>query len=185
MEQYHAALWTCRLKAVSSMSYFRASIGQVAWIAGAQIPSRPPRASASNGIGGSFTLTPLRILLVDDHDVIRGGLRSLLESRPNWEVCGEATTSLQAIEQTKALRPDVVVLDISMPGSSGLEAIPVIRKETPRPEVVILSRYEEREMRDRAIEAGARDYIPKSQGLARELLQAIDSIVRERSALAG
>jgi DNA-binding NarL/FixJ family response regulator len=134
---------------------------------------------------GSFTVTPLRILIVDDHDVIRGGLRSLLESRPNWEVCGEATTSLQAIEQTKALRPDVVVLDISMPGSSGLEAIPVIRKETPRPEVLILSRHEEREMRDRAIEAGARDYIPKSQALARDLLHAIDNIVRERSALAG
>lgn len=130
-------------------------------------------------------MTPLRILIVDDHEVMRGGLRSLLETRPNWEVCGEAATGMEAIEQTKALRPDVVVLDISMPGSSGLEAIPVIRQGTPRPDVVILSRYEEREMRDKAIEAGARDYIPKSQGLARDLLQAIDSIVRERSALPG
>ncbi|HEU5411644.1 MAG TPA: response regulator transcription factor [Candidatus Acidoferrales bacterium] len=127
----------------------------------------------------------MRILIVDDHEVMRGGLRSLLETRPNWEVCGEAATGMEAIEQTKALRPDVVVLDISMPGSSGLEAIPVIRQGTPRPDVVILSRYEEREMRDKAIEAGARDYIPKSQGLARDLLQAIDSIVRERSALPG
>lgn len=130
-------------------------------------------------------MTPLRILIVDDHEVMRGGLRSLLETRPNWEVCGEAATGMEAIEQTKALRPDVVVLDISMPGSSGLEAIPVIRQGTPRPDVVILSRYEEREMRDKAIEAGARDYIPKSPGLARDLLQAIDSIVRERSALPG
>lgn len=130
-------------------------------------------------------MTPLRILIVDDHEVMRGGLRSLLETRPNWEVCGEAATGMEAIEQTKSLRPDVVVLDISMPGSSGLEAIPVIRQGTPRPDVVILSRYEEREMRDKAIEAGARDYIPKSQGLARDLLQAIDSIVRERSALPG
>lgn len=133
----------------------------------------------------SLIVTPLRILIVDDHDVIRGGLRSLLESRPNWEVCGEATTSLQAIEQAKVLRPDVVVLDISMPGSSGLEAIPAIHRETPRPDVVILSRYDEREMRDKAIEAGAHDYIPKSQGLARDLLQAIDSIVRERATLPG
>src|SRR6185437_4824211 len=134
---------------------------------------------------GSLIVTQLRILIVDDHDVIRGGLRSLLESRPNWEVCGEATSSLQAVEQAKALRPDVVVLDISMPGSSGLEAIPAIRRETPRPDVVILSRYEEREMRDKAIEAGARDYISKSQALARDLLQALDSIVRERAALLG
>lgn len=124
----------------------------------------------------------LRILIVDDHDVMRGGLRSLLETRPNWEVCGEAATGMEAIERAKTLRPDVVVLDISMPGFSGLEAIPAIRQETPRPEVLILSRYEESEMRTKALEAGARDYIPKSQGLARELLAAIDDIARERSA---
>jgi DNA-binding NarL/FixJ family response regulator len=125
---------------------------------------------------------PLRILIVDDHEVMRGGLRSLLESRPNWEVCGEAATGMDAVEQAKLLRPDVVVLDISMPGFNGLEAIPLIRKETPRPEVLILSRYEEREMRLKALEAGAREYIPKSQGLARDLLAAIDGIVRERTA---
>ena len=127
-------------------------------------------------------MTPLRILIVDDHEVMRGGLRSLLETRPNWEVCGEAATGMEAIERARALRPDVVVLDISMPGFSGLEAIPAIRQETPRPEVLILSRYEESEMRAKALEAGARDYIPKSQGLARELLAAIEGIARERSA---
>lgn len=128
---------------------------------------------------------PLRILIVDDHEVMRGGLRSLLESRPNWEVCGEAATGMDAVEQAKLLRPDVVVLDISMPGFNGLEAIPMIRKETPRSEVLILSRYEEREMRLKALEAGAREYIPKSQGLARDLLAAIDGIVRERTLLPG
>lgn len=127
----------------------------------------------------------MRILIVDDHDVMRGGLRSLLETRPNWQVIGEAATGMEAIEQTKALRPDVVVLDISMPGFSGLDAIPAIRQETPRPEVLILSRYEEREMRAKALEAGARDYIPKSQGLARELLAAIDGIARERAGYSG
>lgn len=125
---------------------------------------------------------PLRILLVDDHEVMRGGLRSLLESRPGWEICGEAANSADAIEKARVLRPDVVVLDISMPGSSGLEAVPLIRKDTPSVEVLILSRYEEREMRLKALEVGARAYVTKTQGLARELLSAIDGIVREKTA---
>jgi DNA-binding NarL/FixJ family response regulator len=116
---------------------------------------------------------------------MRGGLRSLLESRPGWEVCGEAANSTDAIQQAKLLRPDVVVLDISMPGFSGLEAVPLIRKETPGSEVLILSRYEEREMRLKALEAGARGYVAKTQGLARELIEAIDGIVRDRSSLRG
>lgn len=130
-------------------------------------------------------VAPVRILIVDDHDVMRGGLRSLLESRPGWEVCGEAANSTDAIEKAKTLRPDVVVLDISMPGFSGLDAVPLIRKETPGSEVLILSRYEEREMRLKALEAGARGYVTKSQGLARQLLDAIDGIVKERSAFRG
>lgn len=132
-----------------------------------------------NGLG--VFVAAVRILIVDDHDVMRGGLRSLLESRPGWEVCGEAANSSDAVKQARELRPDVVVLDISMPGTSGLEAVPLIRKETGS-EVLILSRYEEREMRLKALEAGARGYVTKSQGLARELLAAIDGIVRERSA---
>jgi DNA-binding NarL/FixJ family response regulator len=127
----------------------------------------------------------VRILIVDDHDVMRGGLRSLLESRPGWEVCGEAANSADAIEQARLLRPDVVVLDISMPGFSGLEAVPLIRKETPKSEVLILSRHEEQEIRLKALEAGARGYVTKSQGLARELLAAIDGIVREKTAFPG
>ena len=126
-------------------------------------------------------MSAVRILIVDDHDVMRGGLRSLLESRPGWEVCGEAANSNDAVKQAKELRPDVIVLDISMPGANGLEAVPLIRKETPGAEVLILSRYEEREMRLKALEAGARGYVTKSQGLARELLAAIDGIVRERA----
>lgn len=127
-------------------------------------------------------LTPLRILLVDDHEVMRGGLRSLLESRPGWEICGEAANSADAIEKARTLRPDVVVMDISMPGTNGLEAVPLIRKDSPNAEVLILSRYEEREMRLKALEVGARAYVTKSQGLARELLSAIDGIVKERTA---
>lgn len=131
------------------------------------------------------SLVPVRIMIVDDHDVMRGGLRSLLESRPGWQVCGEAKNSRDAISQAKALQPDVIVLDISMPGFSGLDAVPLIRKETPSTEVLILSRYEEREMRLKALEAGARGYVAKTQGLARELLAAIDGIVRDRTPFPG
>lgn len=122
----------------------------------------------------------VRILIVDDHEVMRGGLRSLLESLPEWEVCGEAVDGVDAVEKTKELRPDIVVLDINMPTLNGLEAVRLIRKEVPQTQVVMLSRYEAAEMRAKALEAGAREYVPKSQNLARELLAAIDEIVRQR-----
>ena len=122
----------------------------------------------------------LRILIVDDHEVMRGGLRSLLGSLPEWEVCGEAVDGVEAVEKAKELKPDVVVLDINMPILNGLEAVRLIRKEVPQTQVVMLSRYEAAEMRAKALEAGAREYVPKSQNLARELLAAINDIVRQR-----
>lgn len=123
----------------------------------------------------------IRILIVDDHEAMRGGLRSLLESRPEWEVCGEAANGLEGVEKAKQLRPDVIVLDINMPTLNGLDAVRLIRKEVPSAEVLILSRYEAAEMRSNALDAGAREYVAKSQNLARELLAAIDEIARQRS----
>jgi len=83
----------------------------------------------------------LRIVIADDHDLIRRGVRTLLESRADWEICGEAHTGREAVEQAGKLRPDVVVLDISMPDLNGIDAAKRIRKEAPEAEILILSAH--------------------------------------------
>jgi len=80
---------------------------------------------------------PLQILIVDDHAVVRRGVRSLLESQPDWEIAGEATTGREAVELAKQLQPDIVVMDLSLPELSGLDATRHILKESPRSEIVV------------------------------------------------
>lgn len=118
---------------------------------------------------------PLRILIVDDHELVRRGLRSILVTRPEWEICDEAADGSNAIEKARELKPDVVLLDITMPHVNGLDAARVIRRDVPRAKVIILSQYDESEMRSRAFEAGAQGYISKSDA-ARQLLIAIESL---------
>ena len=89
----------------------------------------------------------IRILIADDHEIFRRGLRSLLESHPEWEVCGEAVDGQEAVDRVKELNPDVVVLDITMPRLNGLEAAQVIRSEAPQSKMVILSQHEPSLMR--------------------------------------
>lgn len=84
----------------------------------------------------------LRILVADDHEVVRQGMRALLEVRPEWEVCAEATNGREAVELAKQTKPDVVVMDISMPELNGLEATRQILKALPRTEVLILTLHE-------------------------------------------
>jgi DNA-binding NarL/FixJ family response regulator len=117
-----------------------------------------------------------RILIVDDHEIFRRGLRSLLETHPDWDVCGEATDGQEAVQKSKDLQPDVVVLDITMPGLNGLDATGVIRKEVPKAKVVILSQHQAGLMKQVALTAGAGAYVTKSE-VSRELLAAIEGLI--------
>ena len=114
-------------------------------------------ASAARGAAG-----PIRVLLVDDHHVVRQGLRSVLESDPRLTVVGEAADGLEAIEQARALEPQVVLMDFSMPRLDGVEATRRLRAEMPHIQVIGLSMYEERDRSAAMLEAGAAAYLTKS-----------------------
>jgi signal transduction histidine kinase/DNA-binding NarL/FixJ family response regulator len=118
----------------------------------------------------------VRILIADDHELVRQGLRALLASRPAWEVCGEAADGVEAIEKAAQLQPDIVLLDVSMPRLNGLEAAAVIRRESPASEIVIVSQHDPAEMLPSALQAGARGFVSKSD-IASNLLSTIESIV--------
>jgi DNA-binding NarL/FixJ family response regulator len=117
----------------------------------------------------------LRILVVDDHAVVRRGVRSLLESHEGWEVCGEATTGRDAIEQNRHLRPDVVVMDLSLPELNGLDATRQIVKDTPGIEVLVLTMHHSEELARDVLKAGARGYVMKSDA-DESLIAAVDSL---------
>ena len=117
----------------------------------------------------------LRILIVDDHEVIRRGLRSLLSSRPEWEVCGEAADGQAAIDKAQSLQPDLVLMDVTMPVMTGTEAAKAIRSQHADTKVIIISQNEPEVTRRMAIEAGASAYVAKSD-LSRDLLSTIEKV---------
>lgn len=121
----------------------------------------------------------VRIVIADDHEIFRRGLRSLLESHDDWQVCGEAVDGQEAVERVRELKPDVVVLDVTMPRLNGLEAAREIRKQVPDSKVVILSQHEPGLMRQSALAAGAGAYVTKSE-VSRELMVAIEEIVSSK-----
>lgn len=116
-----------------------------------------------------------RILVADDHEVVRRGIRALLESQPGWNVCGEAATGHEAVEQARRLRPDLLIVDISMPEMNGLETIHQIHKRMPQIEILVLTMHESEQMMREALAAGARGYLSKSEA-ARDLLVAVESL---------
>ncbi|HLI34072.1 MAG TPA: response regulator transcription factor [Terriglobia bacterium] len=127
-------------------------------------------------------MKPLRILIADDHSLVRRGVRALLETHPGWHVCGEAVTGKEAVEQAKRLKPDTIVMDISMPEMNGLEATRYIRGALPECEVVVLSMHESEEMAREVMKAGARAFVLKSD-LDRNLLAAIESLTQHKTYL--
>jgi len=120
-------------------------------------------------------MPPLRILIADDHAVVRAGLRTLLESRTGWEVCAEAVDGRDAVDKAAKLKPNVAVLDIGMPLLNGVEATRRIRESSPNTEVLILTMHESDELVHQVVEAGARGYILKDDA-DRVLLAAVDSL---------
>jgi len=123
-----------------------------------------------------------RILLVDDHEVVRLGLKSLLDRYPQFDVVGEAASGRDAVEKTGLLRPDVVVMDIRLPGSSGIEACEDIVTRFPATKVIMLTSYAEDEMLFAAIRAGASGYVLKQIG-AEDLVRAIEAVGRGEALL--
>src|SRR5438093_2920447 len=120
-------------------------------------------------------MTQLRIMIVDDHAVVRRGVRALLESHPGWEVSGEATTGREALDLARRLQPDIVVMDLTLPELNGLDATRQILKESPRTEVLMLTMHHSEELARTVLQAGARGYVLKSDA-DQSLIAAIESL---------
>ncbi len=133
--------------------------------AAATTPSMPAARAASRR-------RVTRVLLADDHHMVREGLRSIIESEPRLRVVGEASNGEEAVQQARILHPDVVVMDINMPKMNGIEATRRIREEMPSVAVVALSMHEDKSMVAAMMDAGAASYIPKG-GASEELSRAI------------
>ena len=121
----------------------------------------------------------LRILIADDHEVVREGARALVEGEPDWEVCGIATNGREAIERAQELKPDVIVLDMTMPELNGLDAIRRIKKTVPAAEIVIFSAHRSEDIVQQVFDAGAKSYIRKADA-GRYLLEAIRSLANHK-----
>src|SRR5271169_2680529 len=120
-------------------------------------------------------MSALRILVADDHDVVRKGLKMLIEEHAGWQVCGEARTGREAAEKCAQLNPDILVIDVSMPDLNGLEATKQIRKACPRTEVLVITHHDSDEMAAEVMEAGARGYVLKSDSDT-DLVRAVEAL---------
>jgi DNA-binding NarL/FixJ family response regulator len=124
-------------------------------------------------------MKPLSILIADDHEVVRRGIRALLEARPEWTICGEAATGREAAEKAEKLRPDLVLLDLAMPETDGLGAIHNILAARPGTRILVLTMNDSGEMASRVLAAGASGLVLKSDA-ARDLVRAVQSIEKDQ-----
>jgi DNA-binding NarL/FixJ family response regulator len=130
--------------------------------------------------GGKKSPMPLRILLVDDHEVVRRGLTVLLRAKPDWEVCGEASNGREAVEKALKLNPDVVILDVGMPNLNGLEATRQIVKAKPEIRILILTLHDSDTLVQEVLNAGARGFLLKSDA-ARDLVAAVEALKNNKT----
>jgi DNA-binding NarL/FixJ family response regulator len=121
----------------------------------------------------------VRILVADDHEVVRRGLATLLQSREGWEICGEAKDGREAVEMARQLKPDVVVLDIGMPNLNGLAATRQLTQQNPQQKVIVLTITDSDQVIREALDAGARGFVLKSDA-ARDLVSAVEALQRNR-----
>ena len=124
-------------------------------------------------------MSNLRILIADDHDLVRKGLRLLIEEHSGWTVCAEARSGREAVEQAARCNPDILVIDVSMPDLNGLEATRQIRKICPKTEVLIITHHDSDEMAAEVLNAGARGYVLKSDS-DEELAHAVEALGRHK-----
>jgi DNA-binding NarL/FixJ family response regulator len=122
----------------------------------------------------------VRILAADDHDILRRGLKQLLTARPGWEVCGEAKTGREAVALAEQLKPDIVVMDVSMPDLNGLEAARRIHKALPRTGIIMLTLHFSDQLVKDIVESGARAYVMKSDA-DRDLVHAVEALCSNRT----
>src|SRR5579864_375191 len=122
-------------------------------------------------------MSAFRILIADDHELVRRGIRALVEGHPGWEICGEATDGREAVEKAVELRPDIVLLDVGMPNLNGLNAARQILAAKPRTRVLIVTMHESEQLIREALEIGARGFLLKSDA-AKDLVAAVEALQR-------
>jgi DNA-binding NarL/FixJ family response regulator len=127
-------------------------------------------------------MSKMRILVADDHEVVRRGIRTLIGEHSEWLICGEASTGQDTVAKTARLKPDVVILDITMPGLGGLEAIPEIFKARPGTKILVLTMHDSGPTASRALGAGATGLVLKSDA-GRDLIRALQALGRNQSFL--
>ena len=124
-------------------------------------------------------MAELRVLIADDHELIRRGVRDLLAARSNWSVVGEACDGLEAVQKAVSLRPDIAILDFSMPGMNGPDAAAMIAKQVPEMGVIVLTMHDSEDVIRQVLRAGARGMVLKSDA-DRNLLSAVEAVAAKR-----
>src|ERR1700690_180496 len=126
------------------------------------------------------SVAAFRILVADDHEVVRKGLIALLSQQPEWQVCGDASNGREAVERTKLLMPDVIIMDISMPGLNGLEATRQIVRANPATKVLILTLLDSEEVVRSVLDAGARGFLMKSDP-ALDVVAGVEALLQGKT----